>query len=192
MAHIKSIGAAVYTDLAIAMPLTKLTADQLAQLDTAAEFQALFGSEIPTIGGTKAANTFVRVKNVREFPAIGTPANPVNVPVYGQPTSSQITGQSDAQNFDITLNYVPADLAKGTLLGDAIGDDEQYVFRFVLMNRKPTDFIAGATGIGSVPNTEYFFVGKLSSLQITPNLTDATQATLSIAVQSQFFGAYTE
>ena len=65
MAHISSIGAGMYSDLAVATPATDFTAATLAALDTSAEFQALFATEIDTIGGTKAAGAFVRIKNVR-------------------------------------------------------------------------------------------------------------------------------
>jgi hypothetical protein len=198
MAHITSIGAGMFSDLSVAMPTTDLSAAALAALDTAAEFQALFATEIDSIGGTKAANTFVRIKNVREFPAMGTPPNIVNVPNYGSKTSRQIQGQADAPSMEITLNYVPADWAKetGNLLGNAVGDGITRVFRFTLMNAAPT--ASGATayssttgGIGTVQNSQYYWYGKLEALQVNPQLTDANTATITITIQSDFYGAYT-
>ncbi len=196
MSHITSIGAGLYSDLSVAMPATNLSVSALAALDTAPEFQALFATAIESIGGTKAPGTFVRVKNVREFPSMGTPPNIVNVPVYGQKTSQQIQGQADAPSMEITLNYVAADWADGTLLGDAVGNGVQYVFRFALLNSKPTG--SGATqysdtagGLGTVENSCYYWVGKLEALQVSPQLTDANQATITITMQSDFFGAYT-
>lgn len=198
MAHISSIGAGMYSDLAVATPATDFTAATLAALDTSAEFQALFATEIDTIGGTKAAGAFVRIKNVREFPAMGTPPNVVNVPVYGSATSQQIQGQADAPSMEITLNYVAADWAKeaSNILGMMVGDGKQYVFRFALLNSEPTG--AGATkhasaaaGLGTVQNSQYFWVGKLEALQVTPQLTDANTCTVTITIQSDFFGAYT-
>ena len=47
------------------------------------------------------------VTNLREFPSVGTPANIVNVPQYGQSISSQISGQADAPTLEFTLNYIP-------------------------------------------------------------------------------------
>ena len=196
--HINSIGAAMFSDLAVSVPTTPLTAAQIAALDTAAEFQALFATEIDNIGGTPAANTFVRIKNVREFPAVGTPANVVNVPTYGSATSRQIQGQSDAPSMEITLNFVGADWAKdvGVLLGNMVGDGRQYVFRFSLLNSQPTG--TGATshsstsaGLGTVQNSQYYWIGKIEALQVTPQLTDATTATVTITIQSNFYGAYT-
>lgn len=90
MAHIASIGAGMFSDMAVATPATDFTQSTLSALDTAAEFQALFATEIQTNGGTKAAGSFVRMKNVREFPSMGTPPNIVNVPVYGSKTSQQM------------------------------------------------------------------------------------------------------
>ena len=92
MAHIQSIGAGMFSDLSVAVPTT---APVFANLDTEGEFNALFASEIQSAGGVLGTNTYVRVKNVREFPAMGTPPNIVNVPTYGQKTSQQIQGQAD-------------------------------------------------------------------------------------------------
>lgn len=198
MAHINSIGAGMYSDLAVAVPSSALTASALAALDTAAEFQALFATEIETIGGTKGTNTFVRVKNVREFPAMGTPPNVVNVPVYGSATSQQIQGQADAPSMEVTLNYVAADWAKevANILGSMVGDGNQYVFRFVLANSEPTGsgatkYASTSSGIGTVQNSQYYWIGKLEALQVTPQLSDANTATITLTIQSDFYGAYT-
>ena len=43
MAHITSIGAGMFSDLAVATPTTDFSASALAALDTAAEFQAIAG-----------------------------------------------------------------------------------------------------------------------------------------------------
>lgn len=202
MAHISSIGAAVFTDLSVAMASTDPV---LSATDTAAEFQALFATEIPTTG-TKALATFVRVANIRSFPPIGTPANIVKVPTYGAKTSSSIQGQSDAPQLEFDLNFVPSDWTKpatGTytvgdsLLGDAIGDSKQYVFRFTLLNADSagvtpaTKYASVALGLGTVQNSQYYFVGKMEALLVTPSLTDATTAKLTLSIQSAFFGAYT-
>jgi len=198
MPHITSIGSGVFSNLAIAMPTTNLTAAQLAALDTAVEFQALFATEIPSIGGTKATGTFVRVTNVREYPAMGTPPNVVNVPVYGQKTSQQIQGQSDAASLEITLNLVTADWAKavGNLLGNAVGDGVQYVFRFTLMNSDSTGvgatkFASSLPGIGSVENSQWYWIGKIDAFQVTPQLTDANTAVVTMTLQSDLYGPYT-
>lgn len=196
MAHIASIGAGMFSDMSVATPATDFTQSTLSALDTAAEFQALFATEIQTNGGTKAAGSFVRMKNVREFPSMGTPPNIVNVPVYGSKTSQQIQGQSDAPSIELTINYVPADWASGTILGNMVGDGKQYVFRFALLNAQPLSYasVSGtpASGIGSVQNSQYYWVGKVEALQVNPQLTDANTATITISIQSQFFGAYTE
>lgn len=195
MAHINSIGAGMFSDMAVAMPAIALTPSQLAALDSASEFQALFADEIQSAGGTKAAGAFTRIKNVREFPSMGTPPNIVNVPVYGSKTSQQIQGQADAPSVELTINYVPSDWAAGTLLGDSVGNGTQYVFRFVLMNAEPLAYSSetpAANGLGSVQNSQYYWIGKLEALQVNPQLTDANTATITVSVQSEFFGAFTE
>jgi hypothetical protein len=197
MAHITSIGAGMFSDLSVHAPSTELTASGLAALDTAAEFQALFATEIANNGGTKAAGAFIRLADIREFPAIGTPANVVNVPAYGQATSSQIQGQADAPSMELTINYIPGNWADGTsLLADMIGDGIQRVMRFTLLNSNPTGtgatkFASTAGGLGTVPNSQFYFIGKLEAIAVNPQLTDANTATLTLTVQGAFWGAYT-
>jgi hypothetical protein len=195
MAHINSIGAAMFSDLSIAMPSSNPT---FSTLDTAAEFQALFATQIESVGGTKAANTFVRVKSVRSFPAMGTPANIVKVPTYGSKTSSTIQGQADAPQLEIDLNLIPSEWADeaGNLLGSAMGDGNQYVFRFTLLNSEPTgtgvtQYASTSAGIGTVQNSQYYWIGKLEALMTTPSLTDATLGKITLSIQSPFYGAYT-
>ena len=198
MSHIASIGACMFSDLAVATPLADLSAAALAALDTAAKFSALFATEIDTVGGTKGTNTFTRVKNVREFPAMGAQPNIVNVPVFGAKSSQQILGQSDLPSLEITLNYIPSDWAKeaSNILGSMVGDGKQYVFRFTLLNSEPTGsgatkFASTSAGIGTVPNSEYYWIGKLEALQVNPQLTDANTATITLSSQSIIYGAYT-
>ncbi len=177
MAHINSIGAGIYSALAVSStPLASSAAG-----DTAAELKALFVDD----------TAFEEIKNVREFPQIGTPANIVNVPVYGQKTSSQIQGQADAPSLELTINYVPEDWATGTTLGDMVGDGNQYAFQFSLLNAKPASLEAAIAGLGTVKNSNFYFVGKVEALLISPQLTDANQATLTLSIQGDFFGPET-
>ena len=90
--HIKSIGAGIFSNIAIAFNATGITPmptiTNVTATDAAA-FAALFGKPATinaTTGAiqTPAAADFVRLKNVREFPAMSTPPNIVNVPVFGQ------------------------------------------------------------------------------------------------------------
>jgi hypothetical protein len=190
MAHISSIGAGMFSDLAISLPATITS---LAAVDTQAEFEALFASDI-TGGGTKATGTFSRVMNVREFPAIGVPANIVKVPTYGRRMNAQVQGQADAPTLEIKLNFVPADWAASAPLGALVGDGNQYAFRFTMLNSAPTGvdgYASKATGLGSVQNSEFYWIGKIEALQATASLTDANQATLTLTIQSPFYGAYT-
>ena len=188
MAHISSIGASIFSDLSVAMPSTPPT---FATVDSQAEFDALFATKIESAGGTKASNTFVRMQNVREFPSMGVPPNIVNVPVYGAKTSQQVQGQSDAPNMEITLNYVASEWAAGTLLGDAVGDGNRYVFRFSLMNAEPAGYASTSAGLGTVENSNYYWIGKIDALMVNPQLTDASTATVTMSIQTKMYGAYT-
>ena len=189
MAHITSIGAGMFSDLSVANPVTGVT----NAIDTEAEFVALFATE----SDTPAAGAFVRIKNVREFPSMGTPPNIVNVPVYGQKSSQQIQGQSDAPSLEITVNYIPADWATGTALGGMVTDGKLRAFRFTLLNTDSlgatpaTRYASVTAGLGTVGNSEYYWLGKLEAIQVNPQLTDANTATITFTIQSPFYGPYT-
>lgn len=181
----------------------------------------LFAKEVSI--GTEAtlsyANTknYIRIRHVKEFPAIGTPANIVKVPNYGRKSSLQIQGQADSPTMELTLNYIPALWANNFLNGGTdstqypsfakIGDSRVYLFRFTLLDTKPDGYNAtagtagtanddsiaddGSTTLTAVENTSYYFLGKLEALEVTPSLTDAITAKLTIAVQSDVYGAFT-
>jgi hypothetical protein len=203
MPHINSLGAAMYTDLAVATGVitsntaVAATAPVLpADTSSISGFAPLFADETTAIAGA-----FRRVKNVRDFPSIGTPANIVNVPTYGSKTSRTIQGQADAPSLEVTINYIPSDWAKGsasgTVLGNMVGDGVSRVWRFTLLNvdsagsTPGTKYSTDPLGLGTVQNSQFFFYGKLESLLVNPSLTDATTATLAFSLQSEFFGAYT-
>jgi len=175
MAHISSLGAGIYTYL----DLFKGTIP--AGTDTAAECASLF---VGTTPGTADAD-HVRMPSVREFPSIGTPANIVNVPVYGQATSSQVQGQADAPSLEVTVNYVAEDMqAIHALIG------AELVFRFMMAAAPVTqDEAAGSTL--ATANTEFYFKGKIEAILVNPALTDATTATVTLSAQSDFFGPAT-
>jgi len=210
MAHISSIAAAMFTDLSVAygtcvggvetVKATPATFDK-------AGFDALFLT-------ATSNNKYFRIRNVREFPAIGATPNIVNVPVYGSKVSQSVGGQSDAPNLEVTINYVPSEWAKGTTastwttgapaiigseLANMIGDGVSRPWRMTLLATAPVVTVGAslgqydsiATGIGTVPNSMFYFMGKLESLLVTPSLTDATTATMGFSLQSDFYGAFT-
>jgi len=145
--------------------------------DTAAECAALFV--------TANSADVVRLPSVRDFPAVGTPANIVNVPVYGQATSSQVQGQADAPTLEVTVNYIANDM---TAFHALIGT--QGVFRFTMA----AGILALDDSLGTTwttENTEFYFIGKIEAILVTPSLTDATTATLTLSTQSDFFGPAT-
>jgi hypothetical protein len=184
MAHITSIGAGMFSDLAI----TRAEFTSALPADAAA-WQTLFATEV---AASAAGPGFTRIKDVREFPSLGTPANIVNVPVYGSKTSQQVQGQADAPSMEITLNFIPADWVKAAdSVGSQVGDGKQYAFRFALLNTEPALYTSAAAGLGTVANSQWYWIGKMEALLVNPQLTDANTATLTLSVQSEFFGAYT-
>jgi hypothetical protein len=178
MAHISSIGAGIFS--ALSMYKTAITDPTTA--DTLAEHVAFYAT----------ATNIETLTNVRSFPAIGTPSNIVNVPQFGQSTSSQVQGQADAPTLEFTLNYVPS-VFETSAFGTSRGNGSSYSFQFSILNAKPAAYTTavGAGGLGSVGNTNFYWLGKVESLLVTPQLTDANQATLTLSAQSAFYGPST-
>jgi hypothetical protein len=174
MAHISSIGSAMFTKLEVAAEVA-----------------------LPTGDDALTTTQFFEIRNVKEFPAIGKPANIVKVPEYGSDTSLQIQGQADSPTMEITLNYVPAEWANGIMSDTGgvikVGKSGIYTFRFALLSKQPTGVIVAATPMGtpSVDNSCFYFKGKIEALEVTPSLTDAMTAKLTISVQSEIVGAFT-
>ena len=191
MAHIASIGAGMFSNLAVHFGATATT--EMA-LPASPDTYAAWSGKFETAGAVVGAAAYTLIKNVREFPAMGTPPNIVNVPTYGQATSQQVQGQADAPSMELTINLVPSDWAKGGLMGDAVGDGVTHAFRFTLLNQDPgvNTGSAGAAAYGAtIKNSQYFWLGKIEAMQVTPQLTDANQATLTLSIQSEFYGAFT-
>jgi hypothetical protein len=168
MAHINSLQAGIFSYLDI-----YTGADDISGHDDVIEFKNLFNSGVTDI---------VRMPSVREFPSVGTPANIVNVPVYGQKTSSQVQGQADAPSLEITVNYVPYDMvAFHNLIGQTVA------FRFLMSEKSLTLAESTAANIED-GNTHFYFRGKIEAILVNPQLTDATTATVTLSAQSDFFG----
>jgi len=175
MAHISNLGAGIFTYLDI------FTGTVPSGTDTAAECAALF---VGTTPGTADAD-HVRMPSVREFPSVGTPANIVNVPVYGQNTSSQVQGQADAPSLEVTVNYIPSEMeALHNLIGQKV------VFRFLMAAAACTQNEAADSTLATA-NTEFYFIGKIEAILVNPQLTDANTATVTLSAQSDFFGPAT-
>lgn len=186
MAHLNNLQAGIYTYL-------DLSTDAVAtSVDTTAEYAALFvGPSTDTVDSGDGQVTGVanhkRVPSVREFPSIGTPANIVNVPVYGQKTSSQIQGQSDAPSLEVTINYVADDMTDfHALIGKEIA------FRFMMVDSSCTHGQAANSALSGKTNTAFFWKGKIEAILINPSLTDQTTATMTLSAQTDFFGPYTK
>jgi hypothetical protein len=189
MTHLAAISAGVYSDLAFSV-------ESVSSASIPADFtawSALFTTEL-ALGSavTSATGEYRRIKNVREFPSLGTPANIVNVPVYGQDISVQVQGQADAPTIEITLNYVPSEWRDAAnYLGNLVGKNTQYAFRFTLLNDKPATYNSNAAGLGAVANSQWFWIGRIEALVVNPQLTDAITATLTLSTQTDFYGAFT-
>ena len=164
MAHIASLNSSVYTTLAYAEYTSRPTAPA-GWLDL-------------------ADSDGVAVGNVREFPSMGTPANIVNVPVYGQATSSQIQGQADAPTLEFTLNYVPTD--HGVL--EAYRKAGTKLVWQVRLAGSETDALAADPDTAEFD--DMYFIASIASFEVTPSLSDSTQATMTLAIDGEFEGPY--
>lgn len=176
MAHINTLQNGIYTSLSFVA-----SAGAIDTMDTASELVTLFAT-----GG-------VEIKNIRDFPEFGNPANIVNVPSYGSPSSTQIGGQSDLNSLEFTLNYVP-NTFETDVTHARVGDGLLYPFQIAMCSKKPANFKQIATtGIGTATtlNTVFNFAGKFESLSVVPSLTDSLTAKLAISMATTLFGPVT-
>ena len=192
MAHNTAISSAMYSSIAVAAPATHFSKAALDAMDTQAEFDTHFATEIANVGGTRALGAFVMINNIKEFPEMGIPANIVKVPVFGQPMSFQVNGQADAPTLEFTINQVEYDWDKATAyLGGLVGTGQQVVLRFASLSAKPASQAASVGGLGTVANSYWYWVGRLDARTIATSLSDANTSKLTLTMQTQFFGAFT-
>jgi len=174
MSHINTLGAGIFTYLDIYHGDVSAISNDSA----ASAWPALF------TGATNGTD-HERMPSIREFPSIGTPANIVNVPVYGQSSSSQVQGQSDAPSQEVVVNYVAEDM---TAIHDLIG--QSVVFRYMLAT-SDVDITTGLAATLAVNNTEFYFKGKIEAILVNTSLSDAVTANVTISVQSDVVGPVT-
>jgi hypothetical protein len=207
MAHINSLTTVMFSDMAVTAHGVTLAefntatagADAAVIATKLGKYFDAFGTTVDyTLDTPAIAGEYARIENVKEFPAFGTPANIVKVPEYGSKTSKQVQGQADSPNMELTLNYIPSawednKLRKtgGLAAGPAINDQTLYLFRFALLGASPTGGTYTTADLSTTKNSVFYFVGKFEALEVTPSLTDALTAKLTISVQSEVKGAYT-
>jgi hypothetical protein len=178
MAFHTSIGAGTFSALAISNTAVPTT---LPAFDNQAAWEAFFAE----------TDDFDEIKNIREMPSFGSPANIIKVPQFGVAQSLSIGAQPDAPDLELTLNYIAADWAAGETLADYVRNKTQRVFQFSLLYARPGNLSTSATGLGTVENSNIYFVGRLESILVEPSLSDANTATLAMSIQSDFFGPFT-
>ena len=215
MSHITSLGAAIFTDMSVSLgtvssvyitagttlPATPSVATNWVAAFATENGNALSQPQAPTAFGSITAATFMRIPNVREFPQVGTPANIVNVAEFGTKQSKTVQGQADAPSLELTVNFIPALWEKGSAstntLGNLVGDGNLHLFRFTLLASDSTGATAATkyasltAGLGTVANSQYFWMGKIEALLVKPDLKDTVSATITLSIQSDFYGAFT-
>ena len=187
MAHITSIGAAKFTTLDY-VPTTAQNANS-AISDIADLFVSnLTAAAADSVTAETPESAVVHVGNIREFPSLVTPANVVNVPVYGQAVSSQVAGQSDAPTLEFTLNYVPADHAAIEVLRKAA---TRLCFRVRIADSKISTDASGTTLADNADKfADFYFFGTVASFEIAPSLSDSLQATMALTIEGDFNGPF--
>ena len=155
MPNINAIGAGIYTSLAYfdgTVVNGTPASGEVSRDETGAEWTVEFETRTTP---TESLGDFVQwaaaadstsFGRIREFPNLGIPANIVNVPQYGQASSSQIVGQSDPPNLDFTFNYVPAE---HYFIDDLRASGAQRLFRVRLSNGELITSLGGVTSYES-------------------------------------------
>lgn len=226
MPNISNIGAGMYTSLAY-LDIDVVDGDgagngsNVGTADGPNEICQLFEKKTNTASTVGALQEWTAMANakafgrVREFPNLGIPANVVNVPQYGQATSSQISGQSDPPSMDFTFNYVPTQHAFINALRE---NNSRRLFRVRLANGEqivatgttttgtnvsngtdaigtqgvnlPKETITAATTTSMVEFSDFYFFGSVASFEIVPSLTDSNQLNVSLTIDGKMRGPY--
>jgi hypothetical protein len=168
---------------------------------TAAQFSRLLFSTaaVPAapLTSTNLSALFVtaadvhEVPDIRDMPSFGQPANIVKVPVYGQAQTQSVGAQADAPDLELVINYVPSKWDPSGNLRNKVGDGISKVFMFSFLTARPATTLYTVGGLGSAPNANIFFVGRMESLLINPARDDAATANISMSIQSDFYGPTT-
>lgn len=193
MAHLTKISAGKFSSLdyvtaTAGVSSTSTLPTITAQFVTAAKQLLVTDSDATPAVKEDVATGVKHVGDVREFPSLGTPANVVNVPVYGQATSSQVAGQSDAPSLEFSLNYVATEHAALETLRRA---NTRLCFRVRMSDVKQASASANLNVPLAFRNQEFadfYFFGTIASFEITTGLTDAIQASITLTVSGDFTG----
>jgi hypothetical protein len=181
MAHISQISNTFRADLSVCsnpalVAAVKLVMAQNGSIQTS--FMSCFSDD------------FLRIQNIGEFPNVGNESAIINVPVFGQAITAQIQGQGDKSPLAIQINYVAEDWKPGTPRGALIDNYNDAVFRLALCNSIPASYASTSDGLGSIENSQYFWIGRLKTLEVFAKVSGATSATLTMVRNSNFYGAY--
>jgi|SRR5210317_1114495 len=188
MAHINNIGASIYTTLTMnagSVAGGKYPGIPSRPADLAgfrAQFETPSGSDVENDPPTVDADA-VDIGFLRELPPVGSPPNVVNVPQFGQATTSQIKAQSDAPSLELTVNYVPS---YHGFLDQIRKDGVAACFRIRLTNAD------AVTGTANELFDDIYFYGTIASMEVTPSLSDSMQATIALTIDGDFEGPASE
>ena len=187
MAHINNIGASIYTTIKVnaGTKTAGVYSGITTRPATASAWRALFED---AIGGDSSVAPVpdaeaINLGHIRDLPPLGTPPSVVNVPQYGQATSSQVKAQSDAPSLEVTFNYVPSEHG---FLDNLRKNSTQLAFQVRLSNSQ------GVTGKNSDKFDDIYFYGTIASLEITPSLNDSMQVKVALTIDGDFEGPYSE
>ena len=207
MAHLDSVTATQYTKVAISRV-------PLGNTDTLKDWFDRFraGSLVNTHD-----HPVIYLESMRDIPQVGTPANIVKVPVYGEDQSFSIGAQPDAPDLEFTLNMEPNKWAAGTSSTNTLasheasirrmaGDGRVYGMAFYFLNSKverpvtrpgngaASSFRLGAgpielkyDSVGQKSNSIIFFRGRVESALWNPMRDDSSTVTVTLSITSPQF-----
>ena len=179
MAFDNSIGHSVYAKILISTDTSGITEYNSDTDDI--DFRKHFGLD---------ANV-IELRNIRDMPSFGTPANIVKIPSYGRAITQSLGVQADAPDLEFTLNLQPDEWSDtGSGIGSIVNDG---VSRLICVNGLASQSNEGTlrNPISAISNWQLYFVGRVESRLINPMRDDASQVTLAFSVQSDFFGLKT-
>ena len=168
MAQVNTRGVALYSTLGYSSNSVSLTPSAIA----------LAFEDPSSVAMEDLATSFIDISKVRELPEVGVPPSISSVAEFGSALAPQVTGQAEAPQLDVTLNYVPEE--HDSLLSLS-GDGILRCFRLRISNSPIPDVPDDASKI-----SEVYWTGMVAAKLISVGTGDASSVVVTLTMDTEF------
>lgn len=145
-------------------------------------------SRVPYSGSDPASQfttkpDFLTLTGLREAGMLSIPSTYQRQAVFGVPQEGANLSQRGVEEYEFTLNYLPTQWVRGSLLHDLWFSRKEFAFQLSLSNLPVDPAVAGRWD-----GSAFFFRGRPGRFAVNPSLSDVTTLTLSVLVTSRLEG----